>query len=370
MSQIEDDERLMAAVLSLSRRSLGLAAPNPSVGALVVKDGRILGSGVTGQGGRPHAETQALLEAGDAAKGATLYVSLEPCSHHGRTPPCTDAIVAAGIARVVSALEDPNPQVAGAGHKLLRAAGLEVVTGIRENEAFRLHLGHILAITAARPMLTVKLAETVDGFAAGRAGDSRLAITGALANAFVHMQRALHDAILIGIGTAIADDPLLTIRLLGLEARKPLRIVLDTKLRLSPESQLARTARDIPTLVIAGNAAQAEAVGALEAKHVEVVKLPVNETGHLDLKELLAHLGARGLTRILSEGGPCLAGALIDAGFADDVILLESQNPLGYDGLPALDERKRAKLSDEALYHCAETRHLGEDRLTRYERKL
>jgi len=370
MIYTEDDERLMAAVLSLSRRGLGLTAPNPSVGALAVKDGRIIGGGVTGQGGRPHAETQALHEAGDLAKGATLYVSLEPCSHHGKTPPCTDAIVAAGITRVVSALEDPNPKVAGAGHRRLRAAGIEVVTGICENEARRLHLGHILAATAGRPMLTLKLAETADGFAAGRADDPRLAITGPTANGFVHMQRALHDAILIGSGTAIADDPLLTVRLPGLEARKPLRVVLDTKLRLSLDSQLVNTAADVPTLIVAGQAATAEAIEALEAKRVEVVRLPAGETGHLDLREVFVHLATRGLTRIFSEGGPRLAAALIGAGLADEVMLLKSQKRLGHGGLPVLDAASRSTISDEALYQCAETRNLGEDLLTHYERKL
>lgn len=366
----EDDERLMAAALSLSRRGLGLTAPNPSVGALVVKDGRILGRGVTGQGGRPHAETQALLEAGEAVKGATLYVSLEPCSHYGKTPPCTDAIIAAGITRVVSALEDPNPQVAGDGHRRLQAAGIEVVTCIREDEARRLHLGHILAVTAGRPMLTLKLAETADGFAAGRAGDPRLLITGPTANGFVQMQRALHDAILIGSGTAIADDPLLTVRLSGLEGRKPLRIVLDARLRLSLGSQLVKTAGDVPTLIIAGLTVPAEALGAFEAKRVEVVRLPVDETGRIDLREAFACFAARGITRIFSESGPHLAAALIDAGFADDVMLLRSPKRLGYGGLPGLDAAGRAKISDETLYDRVETRPLGEDLLTRYERKL
>jgi diaminohydroxyphosphoribosylaminopyrimidine deaminase/5-amino-6-(5-phosphoribosylamino)uracil reductase len=370
MSHTEDDERLMAAVLSLSRRGLGLTAPNPSVGALVVKDGRIIGRGVTGRGGRPHAETQALLEAGESAKVATLYVSLEPCSHHGKTPPCADAIIAAGITRVVSALEDPNPHVAGDGHRRLRAESIEVVTGICEDQARRLHLGHILSVTAGRPMLTLKLAETADGFAAGRIGDPRLMISGPTANGFVQMQRALHDAILIGSGTAIADDPLLTVRLPGLEARKPLRVVLDTKLRLSLDSQLVKTAADVPTLIIAGPLAPLDAINAFEAKHVEVVRLSAGTNGFLDLQEVLAHLAARGITRIFSEGGPHLAAALIDAGFADDVMLLKSQKRLGYDGLPVLNAAARAKITDDMLYHCVETRHLSEDLLTRYERKL
>jgi diaminohydroxyphosphoribosylaminopyrimidine deaminase / 5-amino-6-(5-phosphoribosylamino)uracil reductase len=370
MIQNGDDARLMAAALSLSRRSLGLAAPNPSVGALVVKDGLIVGRGVTGQGGRPHGEVLALEEAGALAKGATLYVTLEPCSHHGKSPPCADAIINAGVARVVSALEDPNPKVAGDGHERLRAAGIEVLTGIHEEEARRLHLGHILSVTEGRPMVTLKLAETADGYAAGADGAPPLAITGATANDFVHMMRAMHDAILIGSGTATADDPLLTVRLPGLEARKPLRIVLDTKLLLSPGSKLAATAQEVPTLVIAGEGAEPEAIAALAAKHVEVVIVPCDHDGHVDLKAVLALLAARGTTRVFCEGGPRLGSALIEAGFADDVIILTSPKPLGHRGLPVLAGAAHVRLADETYYRRTDTRALGEDRLIRYERKL
>ncbi|WP_020176282.1 bifunctional diaminohydroxyphosphoribosylaminopyrimidine deaminase/5-amino-6-(5-phosphoribosylamino)uracil reductase RibD [Methyloferula stellata] len=370
MSHIEEDARLMAAALSFSRRSLGLAAPNPSVGALVVKDGLIVGRGVTGQGGRPHGEVLALEEAGELAKGAMLYVTLEPCSHHGKTPPCVDAIIAAGIARVVSAIGDPNPKVAGEGYRRLREAGVEVVTGVCEEEARRLHLGHFLCVTAGRPMVTLKLAETADGYAADVPGAPRLVISGELTYSFVHMQRALYDAILIGSGTALADDPLLTVRLPGLEARKPLRVVLDTKLLLSPASWLAVTATEVPTLVVAGDGADGEAVKALEAKHVEVATVPCDKAGHVDLNAALRLLAGRGITRVLSEGGPHLGAALIAAGIADEVLILTSQKSLGREGLPALDAAANARLADETHYRFAETRILGEDRLMRYERTL
>ena len=213
-----EDERFMAAALAFGRRNLGLCAPNPSVGALIVRDGVVVGRGVTSPGGRPHAERKALAEAGEGAAGATLYVTLEPCSHHGRTPPCAEAIVAAGVARVVSAIEDPDPRVAGRGHALLREAGVEVVVGIGAAQAHRDHLGHILRVTAGRPMVTLKLARTADGFAAGDEHDPRLAITGEAANLRVQVMRAMHDAIMVGVGTALGDDPLLTVRLPGAEA--------------------------------------------------------------------------------------------------------------------------------------------------------
>ncbi len=370
MGEAQDDARLMAAALALSRRGLGLAAPNPSVGALIVKDGVTVGAGVTGQGGRPHGEVLALEQSGALAKGATLYVTLEPCSHHGKTPPCADAVIAAGVMRVVSAMEDPNPKVAGEGHRRLRAAGIDVLVGVHEAEARRLHLGHILLVTEGRPMVTLKLAETADGFAAGMADEPRLMITGAPANGFVQMMRAMHDAILIGGGTALADDPLLTVRLPGMEARKPLRVVLDSKAGLALESKLVATAAEFPTLVIAGEGAPRARIAALEAKHVEVGLVAFADGARLDLRAALSLLAARGITRILSEGGPRLANALIAARLADEVVLLKSPTALGHAGLTALAPEARMILADESFYRAAEARALGADQLTRYERKL
>lgn len=224
------DEAFMAAAIALGRRELGATAPNPSVGALVVRDGVIVGRGWTRAGGRPHAETEALRDAGEQARGATLYVSLEPCSHHGVTPPCAIAIVAAGVAQVVSALDDPDPRVAGRGHALLREAGIAVTTGVLSEAALRANLGHILRVTEGRPMVTLKLAETADGFAADAVGRPRLMITGPAAGNVVQNMRATHDAIMIGSGTAHADDPRLDVRLPGLAGRRPLRVVLDTRI--------------------------------------------------------------------------------------------------------------------------------------------
>jgi diaminohydroxyphosphoribosylaminopyrimidine deaminase/5-amino-6-(5-phosphoribosylamino)uracil reductase len=370
MDEMDDDQRLMAAALTLARRGLGRTAPNPAVGALIVKDGALIARGWTGDGGRPHAEAIALERAGDASRGATLYVTLEPCSHHGRTPPCADAIIAGGIARVVSTFDDPNPRVSGCGHARLRDAGIEVRTGVLAEAATRLNLGHVLQATKNRPMITLKLAETADGFAAGASGASRLLITGEEANAFVQMQRALHDAILIGAGTALADDPLLTVRLQGMEALKPLRIVLDSNLRLSPTSRLAQTAGAHPTLLLASETAPQEAAARLTDRGVEILRVAADADGRIDLSAALAALAKRGLTRVFCEGGPHLAAALLRENFADEVTLLTSAKNLAAQGLLALDPASRARLEDKAHYDLAEDRMIGFDRLRRYERRL
>ncbi len=364
------DADFMAAALALGRRALGRAAPNPAVGAVVVRDGVIVGRGWTRDGGRPHAETEALVAAGAAARGATMYVGLEPCSHHGKTPPCADAIIAAGIARVVSALDDSDPRVAGRGHARLSAAGIDVLTGIGAEEARRANLGHILRVTEGRPMVTLKLAETADGFAAGGEHDKRLAITSAAANARVHMMRAMHDAIMVGIGTARADDPLMTVRLPGMEDRKPLRVVLDYRLELSARSRLATTARDFPTLIIAAEDAPLEAERALVETGIEVARIPAHDSARLELRIALALLAQRGITRVFSEGGPRVARALIGAGLADEVIILTAPKPFGARGVPVLASDARRKLGQTEHYRLAEDVFAGPDRLRRYQRVL
>jgi diaminohydroxyphosphoribosylaminopyrimidine deaminase/5-amino-6-(5-phosphoribosylamino)uracil reductase len=365
-----DDTDFMAAALALGRRALGRGSPNPAVGAVVVRDGIIVGRGWTKPGGRPHAETEALADAGAATRGATLYVGLEPCSHQGKTPPCADAIIAAGIARVVSALEDPDPRVAGRGHARLAAAGIEVVTGIGAEEARRANLGHILRVTEGRPMVTLKLAETADGFAAGGEHDKRLAITGAAANARVHVMRAMHDAIMIGIGTARADDPLMTVRLPGMEDIKPLRVVLDYRLELSPRSRLATTARDYPTLVIAAEDAPLDAERALAETGIEVTRIPADKSARLELRIALSVLAQRGITRVFSEGGPRVAKALIGAGLADEVVIFTAPKPFGAKGVPVLAAEARRKLEQASHYTPAEDAFAGPDRLRRYLRVL
>jgi diaminohydroxyphosphoribosylaminopyrimidine deaminase/5-amino-6-(5-phosphoribosylamino)uracil reductase len=363
----DEDTRYMAAALNFARRGLGRVAPNPAIGALVVKGGLIVSRGVTAPGGRPHAEVLALSGAG-AAAAATLYVTLEPCSHHGRTPPCADAIIAAGIARVVSAVEDPDPRVAGRGHARLRAAGISVETGVLAEDARRVNLGHILRVTEGRPMVTLKLAETADGFAADRPGAQRLKITGETANGRVHLLRAMHDAVMIGVGTALADNPRLSIRLPGLEGRRPLRIVLDSNLRLLPSSWLAATARERPTLVIAAEAAPVAAEARLASQGVEVVRVKADVARRVDLTAALSMLGARGLTRIFCEGGPRLAAALIRHKMADDVLLFQNPKPLGHAGLRALDAESRDALRNPTHYRLAEHGLSGDDTYREYQR--
>ena len=360
-----DDTRFMQAALAFGRRSLGLAAPNPSVGALVVRGGLIVGRGCTHAGGRPHAEAIALADAGEAARGATLYVTLEPCSHTGRTPPCADAIIAAGIARVVSAMDDPDPRVAGSGHARLEAAGVKVTRDVCAEMARRANLGHILRMTSGRPMVTLKLAQTADGYAAGDTHDARLHITGEAANAAVQMQRAMHDAIMVGIGTILGDDPLMTVRLPGV-ARKPLRIVLDTQLQLPLNSRLAATVASAPILVIAGESAARGAEARLKDHGIGVLRVAQSGAETLDLGAALQALGDRGLTRVYSEGGPRIAAALIAERLVDEALIYISAKPLGRAGTPALSAAARAALADISRYG-REDHDAGPDRLTHYE---
>ncbi|MGB6174996.1 MAG: bifunctional diaminohydroxyphosphoribosylaminopyrimidine deaminase/5-amino-6-(5-phosphoribosylamino)uracil reductase RibD [Methylocella sp.] len=364
------DARYMAAALALGRRGLGLCAPNPAVGALVVKDGVIVARGWTKPGGRPHAETEVLRKAGAQARGATLYATLEPCSHHGQTPPCTDAIIAAGVGRVVYAVDDPDPRARGSGARILADAGIEVTRGVLAEEATRANLGHFLRVARKRPMVSLKLAVTADFYAAGPAGDPRLVITGAPANGLVHVMRAMHDAVMTGIGAILADDSLLSVRLPGLEDRKPLRVVLDSDLRLPSSARLAATAAKIPTLAIAGEGASEARAARLREALIEVAHVRRDAAGRVDLDAALTLLAARGLTRIFSEGGPRVAAGLIRQGLADEVVTIAAPKPLGQDGVLGLDADMAALLASVNHFRLAETRMIGADRLTRYERVL
>lgn len=329
------DTRFMALALALGRRGLGNTWPNPAVGAVVVRpDGIVLGRGWTQPGGRPHAETEALKRAGASARGATLYVTLEPCSHYGKTPPCADAIVAAGIARVVSALEDPNPKVAGEGYAKLRAAGIAVDTGVGAEEALRAHAGHIRRVRDGRPHVTLKLAISADGKVA-LAGRRPVRITGEPATERVHLMRAMNDAVLTGIGTALSDDPLLTCRLPGMEKRSPVRVVLDPLLRLPPTSRLVKTAGETPLWVVASAAATAEREAVLRDLGVDVLR--VEGTGRPHLSATLKHLAGRGITRLMVETGPVLAAAFVAADLVDETVLFRALQTLGSDAIDALE---------------------------------
>jgi diaminohydroxyphosphoribosylaminopyrimidine deaminase/5-amino-6-(5-phosphoribosylamino)uracil reductase len=363
----EEDLRWMEAALNLGSRSLGLAAPNPSVGAILVKGGAVVGRGATAPGGRPHAERIALDEAGEAASGATLYLTLEPCSHFGASSPCAEAIVEAGVGRVVSAMEDPNPLVAGRGHARLRAAGIAVTVGSGAPQARRDHRGHVLRVTMRRPSVTLKLAETADGFASGGSHDPRLRITGEIANLRVQVMRSTHEAIMIGLGTALADDPALTVRLPGVD-RKPLRVVLDTHLRLLARSRVAATGRNVPTLVVAGADAPNEASLRLADLGVVIERVGLDADGRVDLNEALRALSRRGVTRVFSEGGPRVAARLVALGLADDVALITAEKPLGRPGVPALSHEARAAFLDPSRYGLVETMVYGADTMRVWER--
>ncbi|HEX2555800.1 MAG TPA: bifunctional diaminohydroxyphosphoribosylaminopyrimidine deaminase/5-amino-6-(5-phosphoribosylamino)uracil reductase RibD [Microvirga sp.] len=362
------DERCMRLALALGARHLGLTWPNPSVGAVVVDESGaepvILAQGITQPGGRPHAERVALEAAGERARGATLYVSLEPCSHHGVTPPCIDAVRDFGIARVVTALEDPDTRVSGRGHAILRQAGVTVLCGVLADEATRSHRGHILRVTEGRPSVMLKLARTADGYAA-RKGGGRLMISGARSNARTHLIRARHDAIMVGIGTVLADDPLLTVRLPGLESRSPVRVVIDSALRTPPVAQIVRTVDQVPTWIVATEAAPVEAERRLVAAGAEVMRVGTKE-GRVDVAEALRLLADRGITRVFSEGGPNLAEALIAADRVDELATATSRAALGEEGFPALGPLLSRALAERFVRVANED--LGEDELDIYER--
>jgi diaminohydroxyphosphoribosylaminopyrimidine deaminase / 5-amino-6-(5-phosphoribosylamino)uracil reductase len=363
----EADLRFMQLALSLGRRGLGRTWPNPAVGAVVVKDGIIVGRGWTQPGGRPHAEPEALRRAGAAAKGATLYVTLEPCSHFGKSPPCVDAVIASGIARVVSAIEDPNPEVAGQGHARLRAAGIQVEVGLCGTEAARDHAGHFRRIRDRRPHVMLKLAVSADDEIAA-AGHRPVAITGEPARTRVHLLRAQSDAILVGIGTVLADDPLLTCRLPGMEARSPVRIVLDTALRMPGDSRLIHSARETPLWVVASETSEAAAATRLGAAGAQIIRQPPCPSPGLDLVAVLHALGERGITRLMVEGGSRVASSFMQSGLVDEIQLLRGPDPIGAGGIAALHALPLAAITQSPAYRIRASETLGNDILTIYER--
>lgn len=363
------DQRFMALALALGRRGQGRTWPNPAVGAVVVKDGVIVGRGWTQPGGRPHAEPEALKRAGEAARGATLYVTLEPCSHVGKSPPCADAIIAAGIARVVSAIEDPNPDVAGQGHAKLRAAGITVDIGLGAAEAAYDHAGHLRRIRDKRPHVILKLAVSSDD-KIGAAGHKPVAISGEAAKARVHLLRAQCDAILVGIGTVLADDPLLTCRLPGLEARSPVRVVLDRGLRIPGTSRLVHSARETPLWVMTSSLSEAPAamkLGAAGAHVMRVATTSVPPPG-LDLKAVLHALSTGGITRLLVEGGARVASSFVAADLVDEVWLLRGPEAVGADGVAALSALPLSAITGSPGFKLRASETLQKDTLTIYER--
>ncbi|MBD3677128.1 MAG: bifunctional diaminohydroxyphosphoribosylaminopyrimidine deaminase/5-amino-6-(5-phosphoribosylamino)uracil reductase RibD [Rhodobacteraceae bacterium] len=356
----------MSLALALASRGLGQVWPNPAVGCVIVKDGRVLGRGWTQAGGRPHAETVALAQAGEAARGATAYVSLEPCAHHGQTPPCAEALVAAGVARVVTALRDPDPRVDGGGHALLRQSGIEVVEGVLEAEARQIQRGFLSRVTKGRPIVTLKLANSFDGRIATATGESQW-ITGPEARRMVHAMRARHDAVMVGAGTVRADDPSLTVRGLGV-ARQPVRVVVSRRLDLPLDGQLAQTAREVPVWILQGEDASRELVGAWKGLGARMIACPVGAGRQVDPAAALAKLGEAGLTRVFCEGGGALAASLLTAGLVDELIGFTAGVALGAEGQPSLGAMGVDRLAEAPRFRLIETRAIGGDVMHRWER--
>jgi diaminohydroxyphosphoribosylaminopyrimidine deaminase/5-amino-6-(5-phosphoribosylamino)uracil reductase len=359
----------MSAALALAGRGLGRVAPNPAVGCVIVKDGRVVGRGWTQPGGRPHAETEALDRAGPAARGACAYVTLEPCAHHGLTPPCAEALIAAGIARCVVALEDPDPRVAGAGVARLRDAGIAVAVGLCGAAAAELNAGYLMNRSQHRPLVTLKLATTLDGRIATRRGDSRW-ITGPAARARAHLLRARHDAVLVGSGTAVADNPRLDVRLDGLEAAAPLRVVLDGRLRLPLTHDLVTRAKVQPSWLMTHEDGPRDRTKAYEAAGVEVVPIAADDGGNLSISGVLTVLAKRGVSRLLIEGGGHVAAAFLGAGLVDRLVWFHAPKVIGGDGVPAVAGFGIEKLAEAPGFALRQSHRIGEDLVESYARLI
>ncbi|MBT5497247.1 MAG: bifunctional diaminohydroxyphosphoribosylaminopyrimidine deaminase/5-amino-6-(5-phosphoribosylamino)uracil reductase RibD [Alphaproteobacteria bacterium] len=356
----------MKLALALARRGLGTVSPNPAVGCVLVSpDGIVVGRGWTQPGGRPHAETEALRRAGARARGATAYVTLEPCSHTGRTPPCADALIEAGVVRVVGAIEDPDPRVSGQGFARLAAAGIEVSTNLFANEAAEVNAGFLLHRIEGRPLVTLKAASTLDGRIATHRGESQW-ITGAAARRCGHLMRMTHDAIVVGIGTALVDDPELTCRLPGLEEHSPVRVVIDTRLQLPLVSKLVRTAREMPTWVAVSAETEADRCAAYEDLGVVVLPIEVGGDHHPEPIAILKALGARGLTRVLVEGGSAVAAALMRANLVDRMAWFRAASVMGGDGTPVVAAYGVDALSQMRRFELISSQSMGDDRLETY----
>jgi diaminohydroxyphosphoribosylaminopyrimidine deaminase / 5-amino-6-(5-phosphoribosylamino)uracil reductase len=350
----------MNAALALARRGLGTVWPNPTVGCVLVKDGVVVGRGWTQPGGRPHGETEALRRAGAAAEGATAYVSLEPCAHHGKTPPCADALIAAGIRRVVVPIEDPDPRVSGRGIARLRDAGIAVEVGLAAAAAAEINAGFLSRIRRGRPLATLKLASTLDGKIATATAESRW-ITGEAARERAHLLRATHDAVMVGAATVIADDPLLTCRLPGLEARSPVRIIVDGSLRVPLTAKLIAAAQQVPTWIIHRPGVDAARLEALRGCGVEAIEVPLARSTEMDLAAAFLELGRRGMTRILVEGGSRLAGALLEADLVDRLAWFQAPSLLGGDALAAVEAFGVKVLAEAPRFKRLAIEELGPD---------
>jgi len=357
----------MRAALALARRSLGRTWPNPAVGCVIVRDGCVIARGRTQDGGRPHGEADAIAHATGSLKGATAYVTLEPCSHHGKSPPCADALIAAGVSRVVSALADPYPKVNGQGHAKLEAAGIAVEVGEGAKEAAEINAGFLLRVREGRPLFHLKIASSLDGHTATASGESKW-ITGPAARADGHRLRATHDAILVGANTVGTDNPDLTCRLPGLDRYSPVRIVVDSKARLSPASKLAASAGDVPVWLVCTPQAPSAAREALQAKGVEILEVAATPAGRVDIAAAAIALGSRGLTSVLVEGGGTIAAAFLKAGLVDRLSVYRGGLLMGADSRSAVAELGLDGLDFAPRFSLVSARVVGGDTLETWRR--
>lgn len=362
-----DDNRYMRLALSLGRRGMGNVWPNPAVGCVIVREGRIVGRGWTQPGGRPHAEVIALAQAGDLARGATAYVTLEPCSHFGQTPPCAEALIKAGVARVVAAIEDSDARVSGSGFDMLRQAGIAVETGILADQAACDHAGFFLKTEQGRPMVTLKLANSFDGRIATATGHSQW-ITGPQARRVVHGLRARHDAVLVGAGTARADDPSLTVRDMGV-THQPVRVVASRHLDLPLMGHLARTAREVPVWLCHGASADTDRMTAWQGLGARLIPCAVHGI-QLDAADMLQQLGQAGLTRVFCEGGSALASTLLAEDLVDELYGFTAGLTIGAEGLPAVGALGLNRLDEAPRFQLVSTRQIGGDVMHHWRRAL
>jgi diaminohydroxyphosphoribosylaminopyrimidine deaminase/5-amino-6-(5-phosphoribosylamino)uracil reductase len=361
------DRRMMAAALRLGRRNLGWTGKNPAVGCILVRaDGVVVGRGWTAEGGRPHAEREALKEAGAAAEGATAYVTLEPCAHKGRAKSCTEALIEAKVARVVTAMVDPDPRTNGQGHALLEAAGIAVTTGVLAGEAARAHSGHIQRVTNGRPHVTLKLAVSADGMIGTRGGE-RMIITGPEAFTAVQVMRTGFDAVMVGIGTVLVDNPRLTVRLPGLEKRTPVRVILDATARIALDTNLVKSAGEVPLLLVVGPQAPESQKAALAAAGVRMITVDV-APGGIDMKQALQALAKEGHSRVLAEGGAEVASSLVNADLVDEVVIFRAPVVVGPNGVRALGGTALSAIERSPRYRLVETAAVGPDVMRTYLR--
>ena len=365
MASPSADERWMRSAIELGQRNIGQVWPSPAVGCILVKDGSPVGRGWTGPGGVPHAETAAIRQAGDRCDGATAYVSLEPCSHFGKTPPCADALIDAGVSRVVTAMTDPDPRVSGKGHRKLETAGIQVRTDVLRATAVRAHAGFICRVTKNRPFVMLKSAASLDGRIATLTGESQW-ITAKAARRHAHLIRARHDAVLVGRGTVETDDPSLTVRISGLEARSPVRVVFDSLARSPVESNLGATAHDVPVWICHTDAAPASSVAKWRSAGAETIRVAGMPSGRVDPGQALASLAEKGLTRILCEGGSSLAASLVRGELVDELLLYSAGSVIGSEGTAVIGSTNWHRLADVSRFRLEHVDTVGSDVFSRW----